>query len=158
MTWGGRGCSSPGVITSCLFILSMKFSRHKNSSGLPFLSPVDHILSELFTMTCPSWVAFMAHSFTELCKPLHHYKAVIHEGKAGASGCLIFTRPVGLKMTSSLKKCPAVGKSMNSVQGQLLRCHFKSKIFLPFFKEKKQSHENMLSIFGFSLGVQWLRT
>ena len=34
------------------------------------------------TMTCPSWVALhsMAHSFTELCKPLHQDKAVIHEG------------------------------------------------------------------------------
>ena len=37
-------------------------------SGLPFPSSEDHILSELFTMTCPSWVALhgMAHSFMEL--------------------------------------------------------------------------------------------
>ena len=49
--------------------------------GLPFPPPVNHILSELFTMTCPSWVTLhsMAQSFTELCKPLHHDKAVIHE-------------------------------------------------------------------------------
>ena len=42
---------------------------------------VDHILSELFTMTCPSWVTphSMAHSFTELCKLLR-YKAMNHEG------------------------------------------------------------------------------
>ena len=42
----------------------------------------DHILSELSAMTCPSWVALrgVAHSFIELCKPLHHNKAVIHEG------------------------------------------------------------------------------
>ena len=35
---------------------------------------VDHILSEFYTMTCPSWVALrsMAHSFIEL------HKAVIH--------------------------------------------------------------------------------
>ena len=39
--------------------------------------------SELSTMTHPSWVVLhgMAHSFTELYKPLHHEKAVIHEGK-----------------------------------------------------------------------------
>ena len=42
--------------------------------GLPFPSPGDHILSELSTMTCLSWLAQhgMAHSFIEL------YKAVIH--------------------------------------------------------------------------------
>ena len=47
-----------------------------------FSPPVDHILSELSGMTRPSWVALhgMAHSFIELCKPLHHGKAVIHEG------------------------------------------------------------------------------
>ena len=47
----------------------------------PFLPPVDHVLTELFTITRPSWVALqsMAHSFFELCKPLHHNKAVIHE-------------------------------------------------------------------------------
>ena len=46
---------------------------------------MDHILSELFTLTCPSWVALhgMAHSFIELQKPLCHDKAVIH--KAGFS-------------------------------------------------------------------------
>ena len=50
--------------------------------GLPFPPLVDQVLSELSTMTCPSWVALpgMTHSFTELHKPLHHDKAVIHEG------------------------------------------------------------------------------
>ena len=50
-------------------------------SGLLFSSPVDHVLSELFTMTHPPWVALqsMAHSSTELYKPLHHDKAVIQE-------------------------------------------------------------------------------
>ena len=42
--------------------------------GLPFPSPVDHILSELFTMTHLSWVALhgMAHSFIELDKAVVH--------------------------------------------------------------------------------------
>ena len=41
----------------CLFILFMGFSRQEYWSGLPFPSPVDHILSDLSTMTRPSWVA-----------------------------------------------------------------------------------------------------
>ena len=40
-----------------LFILFMGFSRQEYWSGLPFPSPVDHILSDLSTMTRPSWVA-----------------------------------------------------------------------------------------------------
>ena len=57
------------------------------SGCLSFLPPVDHILSELSTMTPLSWVALhsMAHSFIELHKPLHHDKAVIHEGDRSVS-------------------------------------------------------------------------
>ena len=40
-----------------LFIVFMGFSRQEYRSGLPFPSPVDHILSDLSTMTRPSWVA-----------------------------------------------------------------------------------------------------
>ena len=40
------GSSSFSVLSFCLFILSMGFSRQKYWSGLPFPSPVDHILSE----------------------------------------------------------------------------------------------------------------
>ena len=45
-------------------------SRQEYWSGLPFPSPVDHILSDLSTMTYPSWVALhgMAHSLMELDK------------------------------------------------------------------------------------------
>ena len=47
----------------------MGFSREEYWSGLPFPSPVDHILSDLPTMTCPSWVALWAWlSFIELNK------------------------------------------------------------------------------------------
>ena len=64
------GGSSSGVISFCLFILFMGFSKQEYWSNLPFPSPVDHVLSELSTMTCPSWVALhvMAHSFIELDK------------------------------------------------------------------------------------------
>ena len=58
----------------CLFILFMVFSRQEYWNGLPFPSPVDHILSEVSTMICPSWVALhgMAHSFIELDKAVVH--------------------------------------------------------------------------------------
>ena len=50
--------------------------------GLIFPPSVNHVLSDLSAITCLSWVALhgMAHSFNELCKPIHHDKAVIHEG------------------------------------------------------------------------------
>ena len=68
------GSSSFSVLSFCLFILFMGFSRQEYCHGLPFLSPVDHILSELSTMTCLSWVALhgMAHSFIELDKAVVH--------------------------------------------------------------------------------------
>ena len=68
-------------LSLCLFIQFMGFSWQVYWDGLPF-PPVDHILSELSTMICLSWVALhgMAHSFIKLCTPLCHGKAVIHEG------------------------------------------------------------------------------
>ena len=63
------GSSSFSILSFCLFILFMGFSRQEYWSGLPFPSPVDHSLSDLFTMTCPSWVAPWAWlSFIELDK------------------------------------------------------------------------------------------
>ena len=50
------GRSSFSVLSFCLFILFMGFSRQEYWSGLPFSSPVDHILSDLSTMTRPSLV------------------------------------------------------------------------------------------------------
>ena len=62
------GRSSFSVLSFCLFIMFMGFSRQEYRSGLPFPSPVDHILSGLSTVTCLSWVALhgMVHSFIEL--------------------------------------------------------------------------------------------
>ena len=51
------GNSSLSILSFYLFILFMGFSRQEYWSGLPFSSPVDHILSDLSTMTHPSWVA-----------------------------------------------------------------------------------------------------
>ena len=66
------GGSSSTVITLCLLILLMGFLRQEHCSGLPFPSPVDHVVSEPFAMTCLPWVALysMAHSFIELSRPL----------------------------------------------------------------------------------------
>ena len=44
-------------VNKYLFILFMGFSRQEYWSGLLFPSPVEHILSDLSTMTRPSWVA-----------------------------------------------------------------------------------------------------
>ena len=66
----GAGTAIFSVPSFYLFILFMVFSRQKYWSGLPFPSPVDHILSDLSTMTHLIWVALhgMAHSFIELDK------------------------------------------------------------------------------------------
>ena len=59
------GSSSFSVLSFCLFILFMGISKQECWRGLPFPSPVDHVLSEFSTMTHPFWVALhsMAHSF-----------------------------------------------------------------------------------------------
>ena len=63
------GSSSFSALSFCLFILFMGFSRQEYGS-----SPVDHILAELSTMTCLSWVALhsMFHCFIELDKAVVH--------------------------------------------------------------------------------------
>ena len=68
------GSSSFSVLSFCLFILFMVFSRQEYWSGLPFPSPVDDILSELSTMTRLSWAALhsIAHSFIELENAVVH--------------------------------------------------------------------------------------
>ena len=68
------GSSSFSVLSFCLFMMFMGFSRQEYWSGLPFPSPVDHVLSELSAVARPSWVALrsMVYSFIEL------HKAVVH--------------------------------------------------------------------------------
>ena len=61
--------SSFSILSFCLCIMFMTFSRQEYWSGLPFPSPVDYILSDLSTMTHLSWVAPHAWlSFIELDK------------------------------------------------------------------------------------------
>ena len=68
------GSSSFSVISFCLFIMFTGFSRQECCSGLPSPFPVGHVLSELSTITCPSWVALsdLVHSFIELDKVVTH--------------------------------------------------------------------------------------
>ena len=67
------GSSSFSVLSFCLFVWFMGFSRQEYWSGLPFPSPVDHILSDLSTMTRLSCVAPRAWlSFIELDKAVIH--------------------------------------------------------------------------------------
>ena len=65
------GSSSFSVISFCLFIHE-QYTRML--MWFPFPSPVDHVLSELSTMTRPSWVALhdMDQSFIELDKAVAH--------------------------------------------------------------------------------------
>ena len=79
----------PGGLIFCyrillLFILFMGFLKQEYWSGLPFPSPVDHVLSELLTMTQLSWEAQSgrAHSFTELHKAAVHVVAVVSSVQA----------------------------------------------------------------------------
>ena len=73
------GSSSFSVISFCIFILFMGFSRQEYWSALLFPSPVNHILSELSNMTCPSWVALrgMSQNFIELDKAEVHVISMV---------------------------------------------------------------------------------
>ena len=137
------GGSSSDIISYCLFLLSMGFSRQEYWSGLPFPSSEDHILSELFTMTCPFWVALhsTAHSFMELHKPLQHNKVVIHEGDSAivlpgispnelktnihtkTSKWILIAALVIDAKTWKQSRCPSVGEWLNcgtSASGTLI--------------------------------------
>ena len=73
------GSSSFSILSFCLFILFMGFSRQEYWSGLPFPPAVGHILSDLSIMSRLSWVAQpgMAHSFMQLNKAVVHVISVV---------------------------------------------------------------------------------
>ena len=68
--WTYKLGNSPfSVLSFYLFILFIGFSRQEYWSGLPFPSPVDHILSDLSTMpACLGWPHRTWLSFIELDK------------------------------------------------------------------------------------------
>ena len=59
--------------------VGLKLNIQKTKIMVSGPSPVDHILSELSAMTCPSWVALhdMAHSFIELDKAVVHVISLV---------------------------------------------------------------------------------
>ena len=67
------GSSSFSILSFCLFVLFIGFSRQEYWSVLQVPSPVDHILSDLSTMTCPfGWPHRAGVSFIELDKGVVH--------------------------------------------------------------------------------------
>ena len=94
------GSSSFRVLSFCLFILSIGFSRQEYWSGLPFPSPV---LSEVFTRTHPSWVTLhgMAHGFIELDKAVVHVIIPIPK-KGSAKECSNYRTIALISHTSKL--------------------------------------------------------
>ena len=62
------GSFSFSILSFCLFILFMGFSRQEYWSGLTFPSPVDHILSDLSTRTCLGLPHMAWLNFTKLDK------------------------------------------------------------------------------------------
>ena len=72
-----------GVHLSVSYLFAFSYclwgSQGKNTEVMPFPSPVDHILSDLSTMTCPSSVALhsMAHSFIELEQAVVHVISLV---------------------------------------------------------------------------------
>ena len=69
------GSSSFSVLYFFLFILLMGFPRQEFWSVLLFPSPVDHVLSELSTVSRPTWVALhgMAHWVRQGCHPCDQF-------------------------------------------------------------------------------------
>ena len=84
------GSSSFSVLFFCLFTMFMGFPRQEYWSGLPFPSPVDHVLSEHSSMTRSSWVALhcMAPSFIELDKAVVHVVRLFSFGWLWFSVCI----------------------------------------------------------------------
>ena len=67
------GSSPFSILSFCLFILFMGFSRQEYGSGLSFPSPVDHILPDLSTIpTRLGWPHTSWLSFTELDRSVVH--------------------------------------------------------------------------------------
>ena len=72
------GSSSFGILSFCLLILFMGFSSQEYWSALPLPSPVDHVLSDLSTMTVRlGWPHTAWLSFTELDKTVVHVISLV---------------------------------------------------------------------------------
>ena len=92
--WALTDLGSSSFISFCLFILFMGFWKQEYWSGLPFPSPLDHVLSEISTMMHSSWVALqgMAHSFIELNKAVVHVIKIVSFLWMWFSFCLLMDK------------------------------------------------------------------
>ena len=83
--WAPTGGGSSSFIVIIIIIIFLPFRtvhgilKARILKCLPFPSPVDHILSELSTMTCPSCVALhgVALSFIELDRAVIHVISLV---------------------------------------------------------------------------------
>ena len=101
-TLSDPGRSSSGVKSFCLLILSPGFSQQEYWSRLPF-PPLDHVLSEVSTVTCPSWVAPHTMNLASLS----------------------YVSPFSLTRLCSMKRCTIVTLKNTGV------CHFLLQGILP---------------------------
>ena len=71
------GSWSFSVLSFCLFTLFMGFSRQEYWGGLPFPSPVDHVLSELYhdlsVLGCPTRHGSWFHCVRQGCGPCDQF-------------------------------------------------------------------------------------
>ena len=141
----------------------MGFSRQKYWSGLPFRSLMDHILSVLSTMTCPSWVALhgIAHSFIELGKTgflwpwmwVSPHGHLLHFRTAAA--CSSTMQPISLVnsyLTVSANKIFSRGSIVQFIQIRSLQNIFeKQHVFLSFCSKSKHICQLL-----FILNANWM--
>ena len=97
-----RGSFS-GVIFFFFFHTLNGAIRKESWIRLPFVPPIDHVLSELFTMIYLFWVALhsMAYRFIELFKPLCHHKAEIHKQRNDPTPIQIHSFYLSMRLTPS---------------------------------------------------------
>ena len=76
------GNSSFCVLSFCLYVLFMGFSRQEYWNGLPFLSPVDHVLSEMWMKAFAIWEemrSFASNSGSQLAAGWNHLWGFINK-------------------------------------------------------------------------------
>ena len=117
------GSSSFHVISFCLFIMFMEFSRQDCWHGLPFHfssgTPVE-FLSEFCTMSHQSWVTLqdMAHSFIESDKAVIHVISLVSFLWLQFSFCLPSDGEAKRLVKVSLREGLASGKTDSCCGGQ----------------------------------------
>ena len=101
----------------------MWFSRQEYKSGLPFPSPVDHILSEFFTMTRSSWWPCIAWFIDSLSYASPLTMTMLWSMKEGfPDGPVVKNPPAS---ASNMCSVPELGRSPGEGNGKV------TPVFLP---------------------------